>query len=487
MKKVLLMILTAALFPRLLVALEVDLEDLTGKQWYGLYLGGEKAGYASNELVVEEDGAIVVTEDARFAITMAGIRQDMRVFSQRVYGPEGELRRIESQVTDISGTNTFEAEVSGDVMTLRSSVGGDVQVRELPAPSESLADALKQHRLVTGEAKVGDQITFTMFEPMQEQEIEGVSRIAGVEERMLHGAETKVYRVETSLDMSTADTPINMESVAYITEDGKTLEDQMSLITMRLEPEELARDVDYANDVIISNAAMVDAPIEDPRTRERLTLYIEGPLSEEHLYNDARQTIEKVEDGRYRFEARLTGPDDISPPERPIEDEAAARWLEATRFVQSDNERIIAQAEEIVGDETDALKAVEKITDWVYGNMRTSFSAQLSNALDVLDSMEGDCTEYSVLFVALCRAAGIPAREVGGLIYVDTPEPGFYFHQWAKVWLGEWVDVDPTFGQVFADATHIKLSEGDIFEQTMLLPVIGQIEVEVAEEEEDAA
>ncbi len=487
MKKALVMIVSIALFPRLLVALEVDLEDLAGKQWYGLYLGGEKAGYASNELVIEEDGDIVFTEDARFAISMAGMRQDMRVFSQRTYNEEGELRRIESQITDMSGTNTFEAVVEDEVMTLQSTVGGEVQVEELPAPSESLGDALKHHRLVTGEARVGDQITFSLFEPMQAQEIDGVSRITGVEERVLHGVETKVYQVETSLDMSTTDTPLSMESVAYITEDGKTLEDQMSLITMRLEPEELARDVDYTNDVIVSNAAMVDAPIENPRTRERLTLHIDGPLREEHLYNDARQSIEEIEDGRFLFEARRANEDSIEPPSLPIENEDVARWLEATRFVQSDNERIIEQAEAIVGDETDALKAVEQITQWVYENMRTSFSAQLSNALDVLDSMEGDCTEYTVLFVALCRASGIPAREVGGLIYVDTPEPGFYFHQWAKVWLGEWIDVDPTFGQVFADATHIKLSEGDIFEQTMLLPVIGQIEIELAENEDDAA
>jgi transglutaminase-like putative cysteine protease len=117
----------------------------------------------------------------------------------------------------------------------------------------------------------------------------------------------------------------------------------------------------------------------------------------------------------------------------------------------------------------------------VYNNVRTTFSAQLSNALEVLDHMEGDCTEHSVLFIGLARAAGIPAREVAGLIYVESARPGFYFHQWATVWVGKWIDVDPTFNQPLADVTHIKLAEGDLFHQAKLIPIIGQIQVQVVE------
>ena len=75
----------------------------------------------------------------------------------------------------------------------------------------------------------------------------------------------------------------------------------------------------------------------------------------------------------------------------------------------------------------------------------------------------------------------MPAREVEGLIYGDAPHTGFYFHQWASVWVGKWIDVDPTFNQPIADATHIKLAEGDLFEQTKLLPIIGRIEIEIAD------
>ena len=107
--------------------------------------------------------------------------------------------------------------------------------------------------------------------------------------------------------------------------------------------------------------------------------------------------------------------------------------------------------------------------------MRNVFSARLSNSLETLESLEGDCTEHTVLFVGLARAIGLPAREVAGLIYVEGSPPGFYFHQWATVWLGEWVDVDPTFDQIPVDVTHIKLSEGDWFRQAKILPLIGRM------------
>jgi transglutaminase-like putative cysteine protease len=76
----------------------------------------------------------------------------------------------------------------------------------------------------------------------------------------------------------------------------------------------------------------------------------------------------------------------------------------------------------------------------------------------VIDRRRGDCTEHAALFVTMARAAGVPAREVTGLLWVE--ELGaFGGHAWAEVALaGMWVPVDPTWGQVPADPAHIRLS-----------------------------
>lgn len=81
---------------------------------------------------------------------------------------------------------------------------------------------------------------------------------------------------------------------------------------------------------------------------------------------------------------------------------------------------------------------------------------------DVLANRAGDCTEHTLLFVTLARAAGIPAREVGGLLYdANGGRPIFGWHAWAEIHdRAQWISVDPTWNQFFVDATHIKLSSG---------------------------
>jgi transglutaminase-like putative cysteine protease len=64
---------------------------------------------------------------------------------------------------------------------------------------------------------------------------------------------------------------------------------------------------------------------------------------------------------------------------------------------------------------------------------------------------------------------------------------GFYYHAWAEVWLsdpagqGRWVAVDPTFNQVPADATHLRLVEGDFERMLNVMQVMGKLRVEVVE------
>src|SRR4030095_6203634 len=64
-----------------------------------------------------------------------------------------------------------------------------------------------------------------------------------------------------------------------------------------------------------------------------------------------------------------------------------------------------------------------------------------------------DCTEFASLFIALSRAAGIPARPVFG--YLVEPGESRYeiSHLWAEFRDGDrgWVTVDPTNGSLFPD------------------------------------
>jgi transglutaminase-like putative cysteine protease len=86
-----------------------------------------------------------------------------------------------------------------------------------------------------------------------------------------------------------------------------------------------------------------------------------------------------------------------------------------------------------------------------------------------------------MLTVALARALRIPAREVYGLVYSGMGGvDGLYWHDWVEIRSGgEWIALDPTFGQPVADATHIALSGGDRSEVLGLIAALKVAGVEV--------
>ena len=124
------------------------------------------------------------------------------------------------------------------------------------------------------------------------------------------------------------------------------------------------------------------------------------------------------------------------------------------------------------------MEITRKINDWVYENLDKRITVSVTSALQVLESRRGDCNEHTVLYVALARAAGIPARTAAGLVYVDGQ---FYYHAWPEVYLNGWVAVDPTFGQFPADAAHLRFTIGGLASQVELIRLIGRLELEVVE------
>ncbi|MCX8066014.1 MAG: transglutaminase-like domain-containing protein [Candidatus Hydrogenedentes bacterium] len=152
--------------------------------------------------------------------------------------------------------------------------------------------------------------------------------------------------------------------------------------------------------------------------------------------------------------------------------------LSSSPLIPVEHPKIKQLAEEIVGDETDPWVKSKKIFDWVYKNIKKQPSFNLPSALAVLESRYGDCNEHAVLFTALARAVGIPTQICIGLVWSGELE-AFGYHAWVEVFCGDWIPMDPTLGQEIADATHIKLIEGNIEQWTRLALYINQVQVEV--------
>ncbi|HUF75639.1 MAG TPA: transglutaminase-like domain-containing protein [Longimicrobiales bacterium] len=154
--------------------------------------------------------------------------------------------------------------------------------------------------------------------------------------------------------------------------------------------------------------------------------------------------------------------------------------LEPEPLIQSDDERIIGRARQITARRAvwrqDPKEVARLLTSAVYGMLDKQITFSVPNAVQVLETLRGDCNEHTVLYVAMARALGLPARTAVGLVYLNG---SFFYHAWPEVWLGEWVAVDPTFGQYPADAAHIRFVIGGLAQQVEIVRLIGNLDIDV--------
>ena len=119
-------------------------------------------------------------------------------------------------------------------------------------------------------------------------------------------------------------------------------------------------------------------------------------------------------------------------------------WLKHERFIETDSASIQAAADAIEGDTRE--DRVQNTLRFLSQSLRYSgYREESLGASGGLEAGTGDCSEFSDLFVALCRAQEIPARTCDGILVAtlrpgDTPR-----HKWAEVYFEDfgWVPVDP--------------------------------------------
>lgn len=158
---------------------------------------------------------------------------------------------------------------------------------------------------------------------------------------------------------------------------------------------------------------------------------------------------------------------------------AAQIYLQPSQTVPSHNELIKKTAAEITVDVTDPLERIRLLLEWIEENIEQE-PVDVFTALDVLSRKKAECQGHTYLYTSFARSLNIPTRVVNGIVYSQHYE-GFLYHTWAESFLnGRWVGVDPTLGQLPADATHIKLVEGETFLELLpLADLVGRLQVQI--------
>lgn len=83
-----------------------------------------------------------------------------------------------------------------------------------------------------------------------------------------------------------------------------------------------------------------------------------------------------------------------------------------------------------------------------------------TTAAEALALGQGVCQDHAHLFIAGCRAAGIPARYVSGYYHRPGLGPDTASHVWADAWVDDgWVSIDITHG-CFASDALVRLAIG---------------------------
>lgn len=168
----------------------------------------------------------------------------------------------------------------------------------------------------------------------------------------------------------------------------------------------------------------------------------------------------RADDGRWSLEAvlaRHAAPGTTTA--LPIDAAAFARDLEPTPLMPCGHPDLKAAAREALAGAPDARTAVTRLARWVFDALeKESLEVAQGSALDILAQRKGDCSEHALLFVALCRAAGIPARRCSGWVCVGSDWGG---HAWAEAWVGAWIGVDPTTGEVEPAARYLFFGHPD--------------------------
>ena len=104
---------------------------------------------------------------------------------------------------------------------------------------------------------------------------------------------------------------------------------------------------------------------------------------------------------------------------------------------------------EIVKDEKNPLIKAKKIYEFVTTKVKYSFVREYFTIENIAEyaglNLKGDCGVQAILFITLCRCAGIPAKWQSGL-FASPLSVGC--HDWAQFYIAPygWLFADPSFG-----------------------------------------
>lgn len=483
--------------PELARLAEAALTLAPGVNFYTLRMGDRAVGLATSRLDTVPGG---FTLEDLLTLELPALGQTGTAVARTRVSLSPSLVMKDFSFALDSEVGRYEAtgSVEGDTLLHVDLVtGGSTRSMTHRLPQPPVFAAVLPIRVAVGEGlQVGDELRFPVFDPSSLSTRTVEVRIAE--------HDTLLVPDSAALDPETGRwAPAHYDTVpswkiaelyggvrieSWIDADGRIIRASSPLgFSMEKTEYELARQAQedarglsgsaVDDDVILSTAIQSDVDLGEVERHGELRFLLSGVELEGFQLDGGRQTLrgDTLIVRQESWDALDPGYDQLPYPHMDL-----AEFLQPEPLIQSDHPRIIETAEGMVNWrfmwDKSPMRITRILTDEVHRMLEKEITFSVPNALQVLESGQGDCNEHTVLFVALARALGLPARTAVGLVYVDG---AFFYHAWPEVWLGEWVAVDPTFGQYPADAAHLRFVIGGLAQQVEIIRLIGNLEIDV--------
>ena len=454
----------------------------SGAIWRGVYYRGEKIGFTVSQ-TVEKDEGFELEEDGRLQMSLLGATTAATIRTTAHVDKAFTLRAFEFSLDPGTGPIEVRGRVDGRRLSLDVTTpsGTRSEVRELEEPPALSLNISR--RLANGGLKTGAKYQWTVFDPATLRN-STVNVEVGRRElvRGAGAAPLPAFRVEMEF--------AGLKTSSWVTDTGEVVREEspLGLITVR-------ESADSARAMAVSRRMQVDllqtaavaprmkTPIPESRDVRLMRIRLGG----------ADFSATDLDGGAQHF---ANGVLELRDPQGLVAERAdpdTARYLAAEMFIESDAPEIIAEASKAVQGVAGTRARAERLTRYVNQLLDKKPTVSLPSAREVLRTKVGDCNEHTALYVAMARALGIPARIAVGLVYIHG---AFYYHAWPEVYISEglraegsgrglglWLPVDPTLNQFPADATHLRLARGGLDKQTVILPMMGRLTMDVLDVE----
>ena len=430
--------------------------------WHSYVADGKRYGYVHTVVTQLPDGNFRITRESRVLIDVLGVnKEEITDRGEYVVAPDYRPVSILVEGKRESGQTRVTGRSRGSSFEMTATVAGVERSRLFDRPEAILPEPCLDDWLA--DRPPG-------FEA-------GEISLLGEESCAVKSAKVKRLGsrpgepgVSWSVDLG----PEDGAQRRVLDADGLLLELSAAggLTTIRRCPAEQARDIAYRKmngpDVLMFP---LDKEVGPPEHVESLTIELKWKdidFERFRLEDDRQHLVERSHEGdQYRAVVRIEAPKPLSSSARlPIAGPEFARYLGESRYIKPQDERIIAVAREVTRGKTDALEAVKALSEWMLINVEGALVTETLTGPEVLACRKGKCSEFAILFASLARAAGIPTRIVLG----ERMIPGYWAgHMWNEVYVGRWIPVDASAGEVGTSFVLVKLIDHETVEGTQPL------------------